>query len=104
MTENIEGAVEGVTADLAALKHDLARLAETVAKLLQDQTQTVGSRVYEAVGDAREKLGSTATNAQSRISSAGRTMEAGIEHNAMAAVLIAFGVGISIGVLSRLRG
>ena len=37
MTENTEGAAGDLTADLAALRQDVARLAETASELVQHQ-------------------------------------------------------------------
>ena len=97
MTENVASAAEHIAADLTALRQDVARLAEAMNKLLQHQTQGVGIRVSEAVGDATGRI-------ENRVCAAGRSVEAGIERNPFTVVLISFGVGISIGLLSRLRG
>jgi len=104
MTENVASAAEHIAADLSALRQDVARLAEAMNKLLQHQTQGVGIRVSEAVGDATGRIENRAANAQNRVRAAGRSFEAGIERNPFTAVLISFGAGISIGLLSRLRG
>lgn len=93
-----------LTADLAALRQDVARLAETMRVLVEHQTQAAGARVSEAVGDARDKIASTAAEAQDRIRAAGGDIEAAIERNPLTAVLIAFGVGMCLGMLSRPRG
>ena len=104
MTENAEGTAGDFAADMAALRQDVARLAETVSKLLQQQTQAAGHRVSEAVGDAREKIAGTAADAQNRISVAGGEIEACIERHPLTSVLIALGVGVSLGLLIRPRG
>ncbi len=100
MTENAEGTAG---ADLAALRQDVARLAETVSKLVQQQTQAAGHRVSEAVGDARDKIARTAADAQNRVCAASGEIEACIERHPLTAVLIALGVGVSLGLLSRSR-
>jgi len=100
MTENAEGTAG---ADLAALRQDVARLAETVSKLVQHQTQAAGRRVSEAVGDARDKIASGATDAQNRVRATSGEIEACIERNPLMAVLIALGLGVSLGLLSRSR-
>ena len=57
MSKNTEG---DVAADLAALRQDVARLAETIGKVLQHQTQAAGVAASEAVGDAKDKVADTA--------------------------------------------
>ncbi|HEY0185105.1 MAG TPA: hypothetical protein VGC09_20070 [Rhodopila sp.] len=103
-SENAETASERFTADLAALRQDVARLAEDMSQLLHDQTRAAGTRAAEVIGGVADKIQSTVAGAPNRVCSAGRAIEAGIERNALTAVLIAFGVGISIGLLTRLRG
>jgi ElaB/YqjD/DUF883 family membrane-anchored ribosome-binding protein len=104
MTKNAEEAAGDLNAELAALRHDIARLAEAMRDLAQRQTQAAGLRVSEAVGDARERIASTATDAQNRVRAASGEIEASIERNPLIAVLIAFGVGMSLGMMSRSRG
>ena len=79
MTEHAEGAAGDFAADLAALRQDVAHLAETLSKLVQHQTQ---DRVLAATGE----------------------IEASIRRSPLTAVLIAFGIGISVGIMNRSRG
>ncbi len=44
MTSDTEGATGDLAADLAALRQDVARLAETISGLVQHQTQAAGHR------------------------------------------------------------
>jgi ElaB/YqjD/DUF883 family membrane-anchored ribosome-binding protein len=104
MTKNVEGASGDLSADLTVLRQDVARLAETVHELLQHQTQAAGLRMSEVVGDARDKIASTAADAQSRVCAAGHEIGVSIERNPLTAVLIALGIGMSIGLISRSRG
>jgi ElaB/YqjD/DUF883 family membrane-anchored ribosome-binding protein len=104
MTKTAEGAGGDLTADLAALRQDIARLAETMSELVQHQTKAAGFRASAAVGDARDKIASTAADAQNRVRAASGEIEASIKRNPLTAVLIAFGLGISLGMMSRWRG
>ncbi len=97
MTENTEAAAKDLTADLAALRQDVARLAET----MKEQTQAAADRLSEAVGDARDRIASAAADAQSRIRAASGEFETRIERNPLTAVLIAFGIGMSLGMMTR---
>ena len=100
MSKNSEG---DLAADLAALREDVARLAETMNKLVQRQTEAAGAGVSEAVGDVKDKIANTAAEARDASTASGE-IEASIERNPVTAVLIAFGVGMWLGLLSRSRG
>jgi ElaB/YqjD/DUF883 family membrane-anchored ribosome-binding protein len=104
MSKNAEGAGGDVTADLAAIREDVARLADTISKLMQRQTQAAGLGVSEAVGDAGDRIGSAAADARNRARAASGEIEASIERNPLTAVLIAFGIGMWLGMMSRSRG
>ena len=101
MSKNTEG---DVAADLAAIREDVARLADTIGKLLQRQTGAAGAGVSEAVGDAKDKIANTAGEARDLTHAASGEIEASIERNPFTAVLIAFGVGMWLGLISRPRG
>ncbi len=100
MSKNTEG---DVAADLAALRQDVARLAETIGKVLQHQTQAAGVAASEAVGDAKDKVADTAAGARDFTRAASGEIEASIERNPLTAVLIAFGVGMWLGMMGRSR-
>ena len=104
MTKNVEDSTGDLTADFAALRRDVARLAETIGELVQHQTQSAGLRASEAVGEARDRITNAAAEAQGQLRSASGEIEASIERNALTAVLIAFGIGMSLGVFGRSRG
>jgi ElaB/YqjD/DUF883 family membrane-anchored ribosome-binding protein len=82
MTKNAEGAAADLTADLAALRQDVARLAETVSDLVRHQ-----------MADAQEN----ARAAKGQI-------EASIERNPITAVLIAFCIGMLAGRMNQSHG
>ena len=79
MTEHAQGAAGDFAADLAALRQDVAHLAETLGKLVQHQTQ---DRVRAASGE----------------------IEASIKRSPLTAVSVAFGIGIVVGMMNRSRG
>jgi ElaB/YqjD/DUF883 family membrane-anchored ribosome-binding protein len=103
MSRSADDSAGDLAADLAALRRDVARLAETMSALVQQQAQAAGHRVFEAVGDARDKIAGTAADAQDRVRAMGGEIEACIERNPLTAVLIALGIGVSLGLLSRSR-
>jgi ElaB/YqjD/DUF883 family membrane-anchored ribosome-binding protein len=103
MSRSADDGAGDLAADLAALRRDVVRLGETLTALVQQQTQAAGHRVSEAVGDARDKIASTAADAQNRVRAVSGEIEAYVERNPLMAVLIALGVGLSLGLLSRSR-
>jgi ElaB/YqjD/DUF883 family membrane-anchored ribosome-binding protein len=103
MSRSADDTPPDLAADLAALRRDVARLAETMSALVQQQTQAAGRRVSEAVGDARDRIASGATDAQNRVRVASGEIEACIERNPLTAMLVALGIGMSLGLLSRSR-
>lgn len=87
MSKSTEGAPGDLAADLAALRQDVA--------------QAAGHRVSEAVDEVKDIIASTVADAQSCIRAASGEIEACIERNPFTAVLIALGVGMSVGLRSR---
>ena len=96
MSKNTEG---DVAADLAAIRQDVARLAETIGKCCNIRREAAGVGVSEAVGDAKDKVADTAAGARDITRAASGEIEASIERNPLTAVLIAFGVGMWLGMI-----
>jgi ElaB/YqjD/DUF883 family membrane-anchored ribosome-binding protein len=103
MTRNLESAAEDFAADMASLRHDVARLAEAMSKLVQDQTQAAVSRVSAVAADTADNIASKAGDAQNRVRAGGREVEAVIGRNPVATVLVSLGVGTLVGLISGLR-
>jgi ElaB/YqjD/DUF883 family membrane-anchored ribosome-binding protein len=70
---------------------------------VQHQTQAASDGVSDAVEDAKDRIASTAADAQKRVRAASGEIEASIERNPLTAVLIAFSVGMWLSMMSRLR-
>jgi len=100
LTKNPEEAARDLAVELAALRMDIVRLAETMRELKEQQTQAASLRVSGAFAGARDKIASTATDAQNRVRN---EIEAAIERNPLIAALIAFVVGMWLGITSRSR-
>ena len=103
MTKTTEGTFEETTAHLAALRRDIARLSESVSALLQNSAPGVAEQVSDAVDDAKAKFSSTAADVKSRVNGAGGEIEASIERHPLTAMLISFGVGMALGMMTRAR-
>src|SRR5437763_7992944 len=120
-----EQSTRQVTADLAALREDFAKLSASVADLVKVQAGQASAAMRSAVGDARERLASStaetrerlagraadaqarvmdkAADAQDRFMAATADLESTIERNPLMAVLIALFIGLLMGTLSRAR-
>jgi ElaB/YqjD/DUF883 family membrane-anchored ribosome-binding protein len=99
----VEEATEDFTADLAALRDDVAKLSSSVSDFIRSQTAATTKTVADAVDNARQKISDTASKAQDRVAGASTDLEATIERNQLAAVLTALVAGIFVGLLSRGR-
>jgi ElaB/YqjD/DUF883 family membrane-anchored ribosome-binding protein len=93
-----------LSAELASLRADIARLSETLAGLVRGQAGAAGAAVRGAVGDARDQISQAAAQAQDSALGAAADLERRIERNPLTAVLIAAGVGIALGMMSKSRG
>ncbi len=103
MTKITEATIEDTTAHLAALRQDIARLSESVSALLQNPAPGVAQHVSDAVEEAKAKISSTAADMKSRVNVAGGEIEVSIERHPLTAMLISFGVGMALGVMTRAR-
>jgi ElaB/YqjD/DUF883 family membrane-anchored ribosome-binding protein len=101
-----------VNAELATLRADIARLSDSIAQLLQREADEAATRIRTGVGRAADVVTSVAddvkrtgrqmaADAQEGVRSATSELEASIERNPLTAVLIAAGVGLVFGLMSR---
>jgi ElaB/YqjD/DUF883 family membrane-anchored ribosome-binding protein len=90
--------------DLAALRADIARLSDTVATMVRSQADAAGAAVRGVMGDARDQFSQAASNAQDSAFGAAADLERRIEKNPLTAVLIAAGIGMALGMMSKSRG
>jgi ElaB/YqjD/DUF883 family membrane-anchored ribosome-binding protein len=105
MSNNAKDSVASdLPADLAALREDIARLSDAVAALVRAQTDAAGAALKGAVGGAREQLSHAASHAQGSALGAAADLERRIEKYPLTAVLIAAGVGMALGMMSKSRG
>jgi ElaB/YqjD/DUF883 family membrane-anchored ribosome-binding protein len=100
MTKNAEGAIADFAEEFAALRKDVAHLAEAISQLVHHPTQVAG----DAVADAKSKIASAAEEAETQVHVASSEIETNIKRNPLTAVLIAFGIGVALGVITRPRG
>ncbi len=100
MTKSAEGTIADFAADFAALRKDVAQLADVIGQLAQHPTALAS----DAIEEARNKIASTADEAQAQVRAASSEIEANIKRNPLTAVLIAFGIGMALGLATRPRG
>ena len=97
-------AASDLPADLAALRQDIARLSEAVAGLVRAQTDAASAALKGAASGAREQLSHAASQAHDSALGAAADLERRIEKYPLTAVLIAAGVGMALGMMSKSRG
>jgi ElaB/YqjD/DUF883 family membrane-anchored ribosome-binding protein len=99
-----DGVAAGFSADLAALRVDIANLTESIAGLMRGRADAAGAAVRGAVGDARDQLSQAAGRAQDSAFGVAADLERWIERDPLTAVLIAAGIGATIGMVDKSRG
>jgi ElaB/YqjD/DUF883 family membrane-anchored ribosome-binding protein len=101
---NIPNSVtEDPPVDIAALRQEIDQLSAKLGALLRDGADGAGHRIADAVGDTKDRLAGTAAEARQRFDAAGAEIESHIERNPLVAMLVSFGIGVALGVLSRPR-
>ncbi|MBW0004929.1 MAG: DUF883 family protein [Hyphomicrobiales bacterium] len=91
---------EIASGDLDSLRADVTKLAQTVSQLVQNQANSTRNQITNAVGAAGDNLSQTAAMAQDRFMSMEAEMESQIKQNPLAAVGVAFGIGLLIGKMT----
>ena len=71
----VEEASQDFTADLAALRDDVAKLSSSLSEFIRTQTTTTTNTVVDAVANARQKISDTASKAQDRVARTGTDLE-----------------------------
>jgi ElaB/YqjD/DUF883 family membrane-anchored ribosome-binding protein len=92
--------VGAATADLAGLRNDIAKLTQTVNKLVQSGALSAQSHVVDAVGAAGDKISQSASMAQEKLVSIEADVESRIKKSPWTAIAIAVTLGVLIGKLS----
>ena len=98
-----DAAAADFAGDLAALRADIASLSETIAGLMRGHADAAGAAVKGAAGDARDQLSQAASHVQESAFGAAADLERRIERDPLTAVLIAAGIGMAIGMMTKSR-
>lgn len=101
MASKTENSAVDISADLANLRDDVAKLSASVAELLRQQTTQTQDKVRGAVDNAREQLAHSAADAKESVRSASAELESSIERNPLTAVMIAMLCGLVLGMMGR---
>jgi ElaB/YqjD/DUF883 family membrane-anchored ribosome-binding protein len=99
-----EASVAAVAADLAQLRDDVARMKDALSEFVRGETNSASAAIRSVVGDARSQMSQAAGAAQDSALSAAADFERRIEKNPLTAVLIAAGIGLALGVMTKSRG
>ena len=90
-----------LTANLEVLRKDVSHILSAISHLAEGQTRAAGVRVSETVDDVTGKISDQALQAKRGIEAAGNEFGAALEKHPALALLIAFGAGMSVALLSR---
>ena len=104
MSNKTDVSVSDLADDLASLRADIARLSDTMAGLVRTQADNASATMKGAVGDARNQIAQAAGQAQESAMGLANDIERRIEKSPLTAVLIAAGVGMALGMMSKSRG
>jgi ElaB/YqjD/DUF883 family membrane-anchored ribosome-binding protein len=100
---SMDNASRDIGAEFSDLREEVARLTTKIAELLQLQTKAAGLGISDAIETAQEKIAGAAGDAKHRVRAAGSEIETRIERNPLTALLVVFGIGMSVGLISRSR-
>ena len=64
--KSVEDVTRDFTADLAALRDDIAKLTSSVSEFIRSQTATTTNTVFDAVDSTRQNISKTAAKARDR--------------------------------------
>lgn len=103
MTTSIDKATRDIAAEFSDLREDVARLTVKIGELLSLQTKAAGLGISDAIETAQDKIAGATGDAKERAWAAGGEIEARIERNPLTALLVVFGLGMSVGLISRSR-
>jgi ElaB/YqjD/DUF883 family membrane-anchored ribosome-binding protein len=104
MTDTSGGvAAADLAADLAALRTDIKGLSETIAGLMRGRANAAGAAVKGSVDNARDQISQATSHAQDAVFGAAADLERRIERDPLTAVLIAAGIGMAVGMMTKSR-
>ena len=103
MSRSIDSLGDNLAADLAAVRKEVTRLVEMVGDFTRERADDAGARVPDVLDDVRGRIASGADEARGRLRTLNGDVVATVGQHPMAALLIAFGVGVSLGLMARRR-
>jgi len=96
-----DGAAADIAADLADLRSAIASLGESIAVLMSGRANAAGTAVRGVAGDARDQHSHATGHAQDGALGAAADLGRRIERDPLTAVLIAAGLGMAIGTMTK---
>jgi ElaB/YqjD/DUF883 family membrane-anchored ribosome-binding protein len=104
MAKNPDEPAGDLTAELAALREDIARLTDTVAGIVRHEARAAGAAASSMAAGVADGLSDATEGVRDRAEALGTEIEACIVRYPVSATLIAFGLGVVLGMISRPRG
>lgn len=105
-----DGAHPDLQKDVMALRADFGRLSDSVSEMVKAQAAAAASSIRDRASAASGKIAGAAADlgqsasdftsgAQKSLKSATGDLEASVEQNPLAAVIVAAGIGMALGLL-----
>jgi ElaB/YqjD/DUF883 family membrane-anchored ribosome-binding protein len=86
---------------LAQLRDDLKVLTNSVTQLASDRASEAGEQIRDRVRDGADRVRDGAERARAQGQQAAERTVATVEENPVTSMLVAFGVGLAVGMWSR---
>jgi len=94
VSKTVAADYEAVTAQLASLREEMAKLATSVGKATVRQSQSIMDDVTDGMNEAARYVGKKGQTAEAQF-------ETAVASNPWAAIAIAAGMGVLIGAMTR---
>lgn len=94
---------DDIARDLEALRGDLSRLTDSVRAILGEEAESVRSQLHERADHMARKGRAYRDAAVDELNTYEREAEAAIHRNPFTAVLVALGLGLVLGIITRGR-
>jgi ElaB/YqjD/DUF883 family membrane-anchored ribosome-binding protein len=92
-----------LSSELKSLRDEVLRLSEQVSTYARDEAEYAGVKVKDAVHEMSRKGRDFAETARDKVETVSHDVEDQIARNPWMAVLIASGIGLMLGMMSRSR-
>lgn len=91
------------SSELSNLRAEVSRLSEVIANRARSEADSAGQMISDTMADLGKRSKEVAAVARDKVQETGFEVEDAISRNPWGAVMIAGGIGLVLGMLSRQR-